>query len=324
MIRRTSVKTYLRRYNARVAAAPRWRRMEILLRDTLVELGHEVLEQEWEAEGGEARGDSAFAILPHATRRERPDADLFFKEMHLAGLFTVDVDGWGVEHSAVRRGIDFESVDAEAAIARVAVLRKRIIAANLSRLPQPEGGEAPSPGYFLLPLQRQGDSVITDHSPISVVAMLDAVSDWAERRRRRVAVKLHPFSHDDPGVIEAVERRTRSSSCVSLVRGNIHALLAAAHGVFVINSSSGFEALLHARPVATFGDCDYARVTFAATAATIDDAAAWCDAYGPRQRARTAQFVDWYLSRHGYYVGDDDLAATGERLRGYLAAVVPS
>jgi hypothetical protein len=298
--------------------------METLLRDSLVDLGHEVLEQEWNPESGEARGDAAFAILPHATRRERPDADLFFKEMHLAGLFTVDVDGWGVEHSAVSRGIDFESIDAGSALARVDALRERIVAANLSRLPQPAPGEVPRPGYFLLPLQCPGDSVIMDHSPISVVAMLDAVSDWAERKRRRVAVKLHPFNHHDPDVMEAVERRTRSGPYVSLVRGNIHALLAAARCVFVINSSSGFEALVHGKPVATFGDCDYRCVTFATTPATIDDAAAWCDAYGPAERARAAQFIDWYQSWHGYPVGDDELAATRQRLRAYLAAVVPS
>lgn len=296
----------------------------MLLRDSLVELGHEVLEQEWNPESDEVRGDAAFVIVPHMTRRERPDADLFFKEMHLAGLFTVDVDGWGVEHSAVILGIDFERIDPGSAFTRVAALRERIVAANLSRLPQPEAGEVPRPGYFLLPLQCPDDSVITDHSPISVVAMLDAVSDWAERRRRRVAVKLHPFNRHHPDVMEAVERRTHSSPYVSLVHGNIHTLLAAAHGVFVINSSSGFEALVHGKPVATFGDCDYRRATFAATPATIDDAAAWCDAYSPAERSRAAQFVDWYQSWHGYPVGDDEIAVTRRRLRDYLAAVVPS
>ena len=75
--------------------------------------------------------------------------------------------------------------------------------------------------------------------------------------------------------------------------------------------------------MATFGDCDYKRVTFAATAGTIDDAAEWCDAYGAAEESRAAQFVEWYRSRHGYPVLDDDIAATRERLRGYLSEVVP-
>ncbi|MEA2326360.1 MAG: hypothetical protein QOE68_1319 [Thermoanaerobaculia bacterium] len=316
------MKTYLGRYNPTVVAAPRWRRMETLLRDSLIELGHEVVEREWDA-NGDRRGDSGFTILPHSSRRVRPDAHLFFKEMHLPGLFTVDVDGWGVEHSALQRDIDFEGVDADSAVPRLAALRERMVIGNLSRQPQPAAGDVPDSGYILLALQMPADSVVVDHSPISMMALLDAVTGWAEARRQRVAVKLHPCSLNIADLVEAVTRLTRGSRYVVEVRGNIHSLIAAARGVFVINSSTGFEALLHGKPVATFGDCDYKRVTFAATAATIDDAADWCDVYGAAEQLRAAQFVDWYCSRHGYPVLDDDISATQQRLRGYLSEVVP-
>jgi hypothetical protein len=243
--------------------------------------------------------------------------------MHLPGLFTIDVDGWGVEHSAIRRLFDFESVDADSAAPRMAALRQRIVSDNLSRVPQPPPGDVPAPGYILLPLQMPNDSVVTIHSPVSVAALLHALSDWAETRRQRLAVKIHPHSFDHPDLVDAVTQRTRGSRYVFEVRGNIHSLIAASRGVFVINSSTGFEALVHGKPVATFGDCDYRPVTFAATPSTIDDAAAWCDAYGPAHQARAAQFVDWYRSRHAYPTGDDDIAATRQRLRTYLDAVVP-
>ena len=297
--------------------------METLLHDSLLELGHEVVEQAWDPETADDRRGAGFAILPHASRRQRPDADLFVKEMHLPGLFTIDVDGWGVEHSAIRRGIDFESIDAPQAIERVRALRAQLTAANLSRLPQPPAGDVPPPGYILLPLQVPGDSVVVDHSQVSVVALLDAASDWAEARQQRVAVKMHPSALDHPDLVDAVARRTRGSRYVFEVSGNIHSLLAAARGVFVINSSTGFEALVHGKPVAAFGDCDYRPVTFAATPSTIDDAASWCDAYGSAHQARAAQFVDWYRSRHAYPTGDGDLASTRQRLRSYLDAVVP-
>jgi hypothetical protein len=295
--------------------------METLLRDSLIGLGHEVVEREWDAIG-ETNGDSGFTILPHASRRERPDAHLFFKEMHLPGLFTVDVDGWGVEHSALRRDVDYTCIDADSAVPRVAELRQRMVIGNLSRQPQPVAGDVPESGYILLALQVPTDSVVVDHSPISMLALLDAVTDWAETRRQRVAVKLHPSTMNDATLREAVERRTRGSRHVFEVRGNIHSLIAASRGVFVINSSTGFEALVHGKPVATFGDCDYKRVTFAATAATIDDAAAWCDAYGAGDTLRSAQFVEWYRSRHGYPV-DDDMDVTRQRLCTYLSEVVP-
>jgi len=293
--------------------------METLLRDSLVDLGHEVIEREW----GSENTDAGFTILPHATRRERPDANLFFKEMHLPGLFTIDVDGWGVEHSALRHTFDFESVDADSAVPRVAALRQRMVSANLSRVSQPAAGDVTAPGYILLPLQVPNDSVVTEHSRVSVATLLHAVSDWAAARRQRVAVKIHPHSFDHPDLVDAVARRARESRYLFEVRGNIHSLIAASRGVFVINSSTGFEALMHGKPVATFGDCDYGAVTFAATPATIDDAAAWCDAYESHDQSRAAQFVDWYRSRHAYPTGDDDVAATKQRLRNYLDAVVP-
>jgi hypothetical protein len=298
--------------------------METLLRDSLLDLGHEVVEQAWDpVTADDERGDAEFAILPHASRRDRPDADLFVKEMHLPGLFTVDANGWGVEHSAIRRGIDFGSLDASRAMERVRALCAHLTAANVSRLPQPPPGSVPDPGYILLPLQVPNDSVVVDHSQVSVIALLDAVSGWAERQRQRVAVKMHPSSFDHRDLVDAVARRTAGSSYVFEVRGNIHSLIAASRGVFVINSSTGFEALVHGKPVATFGDCDYAPATFAATPEAIGDAAAWCYAYGPGQQARAAQFVDWYRSHHAYPTGEDDIAATRQRLRTYLDAVVP-
>jgi len=296
--------------------------MEMLLRDSLLDLGHEVVEREWDP-GADRRYDSGFTILPHLSRRERPDAHLFFKEMHLPGLFTVDVDGWGVEHSALRQGIDFECIDADSAVPRVAALRERMVTGNLSRQPQPAAGDVPDRGYILLALQMPADSVVVDHSPISMMELVHAVTDWAEARRQRVAVKLHPCSLNIVDLVKAVEQRTRESKYVVEVRGNIHSLIAASRGVFVINSSTGFEALLHGKPVATFGDCDYKRVTFAATADKIDDAAGWCDQYGAAEELRAAQFVEWYRSRHGYPVFDDEIDCTRQRLCSYLREVVP-
>lgn len=294
----------------------------MLLRDSLLDLGHEVVEREWDP-GADRRGDSGFTILPHLSRRERPDAHLFFKEMHLPGLFTIDVDGWGVEHSALRRGIDFECIDADSAVPRVEALRERMVTGNLSRQPQPAAVEVPDSGYILLALQMPADSVVVDHSPISMMELIEAVTDWAEARRQRVSVKLHPCSLNIADLVKAVEQRTRGSKYVVEVRGNIHSLIAASRGVFVINSSTGFEALLHGKPVATFGDCDYKRVTFPATAATIEDAASWCDAYGAAEELRAVQFVEWYRSRHGYPLFDDEIDSTRLRLRSYLSEVVP-
>jgi len=310
--------------DATLAAAPRWQRMEDLLRGCLLELGLEVAEQDWDAETPLPVDGPALRIYAHATRRERPDGDLFLKEMHLPGLFTLDSQGWGVEHSGMGERPDLGAVDPHRAEARVAALRDTFLASGRSRLPQPEpaGGLAAAEGVILVPLQRPRDYVIDVHSPVGVLEFLDAAAGWADRRGRTIAVKLHPANGLDPEIVAAARDWAARSPHVRLVQGNIHRLLSAARGVFVINSGSGFEGLLHGRPVATFGACDYQWATFRATLSTFDEAAEYVDTYSEAQRREGYRFVTFYHWHHAYSVEEPFLADSRARLRGFLAAVL--
>ncbi|HEV2853853.1 MAG TPA: hypothetical protein VHC97_13710 [Thermoanaerobaculia bacterium] len=320
------MKAFLRRFKKSVAAAGRWQRIEDAIRDCLLELGHEVVEQEWDDGPDDLRG-AALRIHPHATRREKPDGSLFFKEMHLPGLFTVDSFGWGVEHSRMGSRPDLSAVDPDEARERVLALRDAFLASGLSRLPQPDPGsvenEPPNGDFILVPLQRPHDYVIENHSPIPLLGFLNAVADWAERRGRRVALKLHPSNLLlDPEIVEAARRRARPGGPVSLVAGNIHHLIDAAQGIFVINSSTGFESLLHGKPVATFGSCDYQWATFRADASDLDAAARYVEGYSDAQRREAFRFVAFYHWYHAYNVSDEFLADSKRRLKDYLAATV--
>ncbi len=303
-------------------AAARWRRCEELIRSCLLELGHEVVAQEWHPGLADEEDRPSLRIYAHASRRERPDGDLFLKEMHLPGLFTLDSQGWGVEHSRMQRRPDFGAVDSVAAAARVAALRDAFLASGESRLPQPESADLPPGGFILVPLQRSRDYVIDAHSPLSVLDFIDTVAGWATRAGRTVALKLHPGNDLDPEIVAAARGWAARSPHVRLVAGNIHRLLTAARGVFVINSGSGFEALLHGRPVVTFGDCDYQWVTFRATPSTLGAAAAYVDAYTDEQRLEACRFVDFYCWQHAYGVQSELLADTRPRLRAFLAATL--
>jgi hypothetical protein len=320
------MKAFLRRYKKSVAAADRWQRIEDVLRDCLLELGHEVVEQEWDDSPDDPQG-AELRLYPHATRREKPDGSFFFKEMHLPGLFTVDSYGWGVEHSRMGSRPDLAAVDAAEAEASVRALREAFLASGLSRLPQPEpDGDPPTPpdmDYILVPLQRPTDYVIKTHSPIPLLDFIHAVSDWAERRGRRIALKLHPSNVLlDPEIVEAARRRARPGGPVSLVAGNIHRLIAAARGVFVVNSSTGFESLLHGKAVATFGRCDYQWATFPARVSDLDAAAEYVDGYSDAQRREAFRFVHFYHQHHAYDVSDPFLAGSKRRLKVYLRQAV--
>jgi capsular polysaccharide biosynthesis protein len=304
-------------------AAAHWNRCEALIRDCLLELGHEVVRHEYCSAPGAEEDRPSLRIYAHASRRERPDGDLFLKEMHLPGLFTLDPQGWGVEHSRMQRRPDFDTLDPGEAAARVAALRDAFLSSGESRLPQPEAAVPPEdPGFILVPLQRPHDYVIDAHSPLSVRDFIDTVAGWAARTGRTVALKLHPANDLDPEIVAAARGWTARSPHVRLVAGNIHRLLAAARGVFVINSGSGFEGLLHGRPVATFGDCDYRWVTFRATPSTLDEAAGYVDAYTEEQRLEAYRFVDFYCWRHAYGVQGELLAGSRARLLAFLAATL--
>jgi hypothetical protein len=84
-------------------------------------------------------------------------------------------------------------------------------------------------------------------------------------------------------------------------RAHVHDLLAHARAVMTINSGVGFEAMLHVKPVVTFGRAEYDCATIAAAPAKIDDA--WrgvLAADAPALEARYRRFVDWFLG--GYAV----------------------
>jgi hypothetical protein len=314
------MKAFLRRYSKSVAAAARWQRIEDAIRDCLLEMGHEVVEQDWDGSPDDLQG-AELRIHPHLTRREKPDGSLFFKEMHLPGLFTVDTAGWGVEHSRMGSRPSLDGIDPVRAEAGVRALRDAFLASGLSRQPQPRPDVDPGDeDYILVPMQRPYDYVIENHSPVAVLDFLHATADWAERRARRIALKLHPSNPSlDPEIVEAAHRRAAGSRHVLLLEGNIHRLIAASRGAFVINSSTGFESLLHGKPVATFGNCDYQWATFRAGISDIDAAAGYVDGYSEDQRREACRFVHFYHQHHAYDVSDPFLAGSKRRLKAYLA-----
>jgi hypothetical protein len=319
------MRVYLQRYKEHVAAAARWKRMGDLIRDCLLELRHQVIDQEWAPDAPEDLQGAEFLVFPHLGRRERPDGNLFFKEMHIPWLFTLDSQGWGVDHSGMKTRPELSGITPEAAAAQVSALREMFLTSGQSRLPQPALSDTPpEEGFILVPLQRPRDYVLTHNSPISVLDFLHTVADWAEHRGQRVAIKLHPANDLDPEIVEAARQRTASSRFVSLCAGNIHRLISASRGVFVINSSTGFESLLHGKPVATFGRCDYKWVTFDATPDNLDQAAAYLDHYTEAQRREAYRFVCFYHWQHAYNVSDGFAADSKLRLRSYLAAATAS
>src|SRR5215216_2683674 len=79
-----------------IVAAAQWASFERLLKSALAELGHEVIEQQAHPSVPDDPRNASFRIYAHKTRRDVP-GDLFYKQMHLPDLFTIDTLGWGAD-----------------------------------------------------------------------------------------------------------------------------------------------------------------------------------------------------------------------------------
>lgn len=302
----------------------RWRAFEAILKSCLSELGHEVVELHLDPLFPPDPADVDLKIYAHKTRREVPAADIFYKEMHMRGLFTIDAEGWGADHSAAREPPDLEGSDAAEAERFVGAIREQFVSSGHSKQRQPEPSPIPEEHkpYLLVPLQLPTDDVIMYHSPLGVFDFVHVVSDWAERAGQKVVFKLHPGGAH-PEIAAAVEGRSAASPFVSSLNANIHSLILGAEGVVVINSGVGFESLIHGKPVVTFGNCDYKSVTFAARPDNLDGAREFVAGYTPEQRLRGFKFIHHYYARHAYDVYAADGAGVRRRLLDYLTAHLP-
>jgi len=94
---------------------PEWLKFQSILIDCLNNLGHRLHEQLenplvpdtqdfYEEDGHCGENYCSCRVYPdkriyvHKTKREYPNGDLFWMQMHMRELFTLDTHGWGADH----------------------------------------------------------------------------------------------------------------------------------------------------------------------------------------------------------------------------------
>ena len=304
-------------------STPRWRRFETLLKRSFQDLGHPVHDVPSEGLSPVERGDS-LAIYPHCRKRDVPGGWLFYKEMYLRGLFTLDSQGWGADHSAMDCEPNLGEIDDERAASFVETIRDRYFSGGASKVPQPEPepvDETLKP-YWLVPLQLQKDQAIRFFSPISVVDFVELIAGWAHRRGRKVVFKLHP-GHEEPAAAAAVAKWEAASPFIFCLDHNIHSLIESALGVAVITSGTGFEALIHGKPVAVMGDVDYSWVCCRMTRDNLDLVDRYFIDYSRAQTLRAYRFLEFYFTRHAFETHPSMEERTLARMKAFLAARLP-
>jgi len=258
---------------------------------------------------------SPFRIYCHRDNSIRPDGCVFLMQMHLPKLYSLDTHGWGVTHS--RRGDrGFEFVKDEDAVEYCRSLCKEWLANGKSKCWQPKPVVVPIADYLLVLLQMPGDSVIKRYSPVTVDEFVVRVGEWARQSQTRCVVKPHPSCKREAhsGTWAAIDRAIEENAWLTLRQDNIHSLLANAAGVWTINSGSGFEALVHGKPVVTFGAADYDHVTGKGTLDALDDAANFVRSKPDPILGQ--KFAMHYILQNCFWIGIDKMAEA--RICAYL------
>jgi hypothetical protein len=299
---------------------PEWLEFERALIDCVNELGHDISGDVEHPHTMFLPPDIDKSIIVHHTKREFPTGSLFWMQMHMKDLFTLDTNGWGADHSEIKEAKSFfpheDEIDSMQFCER---LSDEMLATGQSKCVQDESTDTTPSNFILVPVQIPRDYTIKWHSPITVKYFVDSVQSWAVENRYHVCFKMHPHNTHDADLHKSVDDAVAGSSYVHKVKGNIHELIKRSAGLFVINSGTGFEALIHGKPVATFGDCDYNHVSFNADLRRLDEARTFIYSYKEEFRRVAYKFVHWYLHRHGYWLRDSGYKS---RLLSYLRSVL--
>lgn len=79
------------------------------------------------------------------------------------------------------------------------------------------------------------------------------------KKNIQLLVKRHPLCNNT--ILEKLLIKYEKEKKIMIFNGSIHDAISKCTTVYVINSGVGFEALLHLKPVVTFGKSDYMSVT---------------------------------------------------------------
>ena len=220
----------------------------------------------------------------------------FYMQVTFPWLFTVDPLGWSAGSSAYP--CDYRSGDPGSGTFERYV--ERVVRRNESKYEQRARmkrrelvarGEIPDGPYIFFACQRPTDQAIRFFSPYEVVDVVAGVAEWAKRRGLCVVFKAHPT---DAASARPLQEATRGHDAYWST-ASVHDLIGHSDAVYVINSGVGLEAILHNKPVVTFGQVEYDAVSIHGDLAALDRVWKDVQASDPDQRlASYRRFVDWY------------------------------
>ena len=227
------------------------------------------------------------------------------KDAPIPGYYLFDrtgFSGWAeIGRHPERFKEPIDRMDAGAARSFVRDLRGTLVERNLSKYPQPRPGSIDPGPFVFFPLQLLDDTVVALQR-FPTLDVLDRAAAIAQDKQKRLVVKRHPQCTNER-VGRALTRLTRHNEYVRQTDASIHAILRACDAVLVANSGVGFEALIHHRPVYTFGGSEYELVT--QQLATLDDVASVFSPSHDTDFDRIDRYLTYFLRQ--YCFSPDDI-----------------
>jgi len=124
---------------------------------------------------------------------------------------------------------------------------------------QPQKDKNPfEPGYILFVCQLPHDETIKYHSDVEVIDGLRESIKYAKEQGKRIIVKGHPVN--PKSMTELLNETFKHDHATWVDRMHLHPLMEDASEVHVINSGTGYEAILFGKKVRTYGRCLYEHV----------------------------------------------------------------
>ncbi|MGQ3890877.1 capsular polysaccharide export protein, LipB/KpsS family [Legionella sp. CNM-4043-24] len=238
--------------------------------------------------------------LPHGNKIQFQDDRLFFYMQEIYPFFfTIDRNGWGSTSSHYGKHAYEDIIDCQQAEAFCQEVRQCKTTKYLQQT-------APIPPFdVFFPLQIPDDDSLVFGSAYSLRDIVHAVIDWAEQYKIRVLFKCHPIRPS----LRYLGMKRRSAWVQFIKAGELHDILSRARVVFVANSSVGFEAMLHFKPIVHFARAIYDVVATAAEPSPQAIQTAYLAALQQSDlKKRYLQFIQWYIFNTGHLVRPPSLS----------------
>ncbi|MEK9571729.1 MAG: hypothetical protein VW124_22110 [Paracoccaceae bacterium] len=257
--------------------------------------------------------DYGVKIKFHGTKETHKCFDLFYMQMHLKNIFQIDPMGWGVSHSS-NPSVNKQKI--------TQISKKDLLNLNQNiervrnghtKFPQSppkfalQSFNKPRQGFIFAPLQTPNDTVIKNHSPVSVVDSIKLISEMAKNEEKDVVFKLHPSTYRHRQLNFEIIKLLLTNKNVYLSKQPILKLIEEACYVTTINSGVGFESLLLGKPVVLLGDADYDLLAYKFRGDNTDLHDYLNDFYLPKNKILRKNFLGHYISNHCYDVSAKQL-----------------